>query len=70
MTLYRVWHESSGVWWLGFPHAMPVIPEDGQSESEALSRALGALNATRSDLFFETNEVRQRFEAVFGSNPR
>ena len=53
----------------GFPQAMPIIPEKDRTSGRR-SPALSALNATRSDLYFETNEVRQRFEAAFGKDPR
>lgn len=57
----------NGRWWIGQPDAWPVTPTPGQSTAAALEAVLAELGIGREDLSFASDDLRQKFEAEFGS---
>jgi hypothetical protein len=56
-----------GVWHLGSPAATVVVIFSGESDRQALERTLATIKITRRDLHFDSDAVREQFEAQFGS---
>jgi hypothetical protein len=67
MNRVPVWRDADGTWWIGTPNAWHIAPVEERNKTHALAAALAGLGTTRADLFFDSEELREKFEAEFGS---
>lgn len=67
MNQVPAWRDTDGTWWIGTPHAWHIAPVEARHKAAALAATLAGLGITREDLFFEPEELREKFDTEFGS---
>ncbi len=66
MDAHTALRGEDGVWQLGPPAATVIVIFSGESDRQALERTLATIKITRRDLHFDSDAVREQFEAQFG----